>query len=87
MLKNEIILKNPNIHGEIMRLDIIWTISDFKSIEFEWNTLLEKSASHVPFLRNEYLLTWWDILGGGEWVNGDLCGIAPLLFTQNKENK
>jgi CelD/BcsL family acetyltransferase involved in cellulose biosynthesis len=26
----------------------------------------------VPFLRHEYLLTWWKTLGGGEWKQGDL---------------
>jgi CelD/BcsL family acetyltransferase involved in cellulose biosynthesis len=47
-------------------------------------------------LRNEYLSTWWQTLGGGEWSQGELCvvvarqegqlaGIAPLFFTDNRE--
>lgn len=68
------------------------------SIE-EWNDLLACcSASHVPFLRYEYLSTWWKTLGGGEWAQGELfsvagrqpdgalAGIAPLFFTRNRAN-
>lgn len=56
----------------------------------EWNALLEESASHVPFLRYEYLTTWWQTRGGGEWPDatlalvtaredGRLIGAAPLF--------
>jgi CelD/BcsL family acetyltransferase involved in cellulose biosynthesis len=60
-------------------------------LEGEWNALLEESIAHVPFLRHEYLLTWWQTRGGGEWgenamlaivtarQNGRLVGIAPLF--------
>ncbi len=58
----------------------------------EWNALLEESVSHVPFLRHEYLQTWWQSRGGGEWPqaqlalvtarqDGRLTGIAPLFHT------
>lgn len=61
-------------------------------LQNEWNALLEESISHVPFLRFEYLRTWWQHRGGGEWPqadlalvtareNGQLAGIAPLFFT------
>jgi CelD/BcsL family acetyltransferase involved in cellulose biosynthesis len=68
-----------------------------ESIAEEWNDLLKNSASHVPFLRQEYLSAWWQTLGGGEWAggelyvvtarkeNGALAGIAPLFFTHNRE--
>ena len=64
---------------------------DFSSIsENEWNTLVEKGISDVPFLRHEYLSQWWSTLGGGEWQAaelvlvsaheaGQLVGIAPLF--------
>jgi CelD/BcsL family acetyltransferase involved in cellulose biosynthesis len=59
-------------------------------LESEWNTLLEQSATHVPFLRFEYLRTWWQTRGGGEWNDaqlaivtahheGQMVGIAPLF--------
>ncbi len=59
-----------------------------------WNTLLAHSATNVPFLRHEYLSTWWRTLGGGEWSDGELWvvlehddqgrlrGIAPLFRTE-----
>ena len=62
-------------------------------LEEEWNALLAESASHVPFLRFEYLSTWWQTRGGGEWSDAELCilaarqdnqlvGIAPLFRTR-----
>ena len=57
----------------------------------EWNALLAESFVHVPFLRFEYLQTWWQTRGGGEWPqdaqalvvtarqDGRLVGIAPLF--------
>lgn len=53
----------------------------------------------MPFLRHEYLSTWWQTLGGGEWQHGNLFivigrdeaarlrGIAPLFFTHNREGE
>jgi CelD/BcsL family acetyltransferase involved in cellulose biosynthesis len=82
-----------------MKLESIQTIEQFESIAHAWNALLEDSASHVPFLRHEYLTTWWQTLGGGEWPRGELyvvtakdaeghqSAIAPLFFTQNREGE
>jgi CelD/BcsL family acetyltransferase involved in cellulose biosynthesis len=66
-----------------------------ESLAAEWNHLLADSAIHVPFLRHEYLSTWWQTLGGGEWpqgelftvaarhADGSLAAIAPLFLTDN----
>lgn len=81
-----------------MQIDIIRTSSDLEVLKDEWNELLQRGASHVPFLRHEYLSTWWRTLGGGEWEHGELyvvtgridsalCGIAPLFFTHNREGE
>ncbi len=64
----------------------------------EWNALLEESVSHVPFLRHEYLKTWWQTRGGGEWPqaelaivtarrDGQLVGIAPLFKAVNSQGQ
>lgn len=75
---------------------VIQSTDQFSALAEEWNDLLAESASHVPFLRHEYLYTWWQTLGGGEWQTGDLFivvardetaalrGIAPLFFTHNR---
>ncbi len=80
-----------------MQIKILRNIAEAEQISASWNELLSCcSASHVPFLRFEYLRAWWDTLGGGEWPsgelfiltawrqNGELAGIAPLFRTQNR---
>jgi CelD/BcsL family acetyltransferase involved in cellulose biosynthesis len=78
-----------------MRLRVLRTFDEFNGLAGEWNDLLAESASHVPFLRHEYLVTWWRSLGGGGWSQGELyivaaegedgrlAGIAPLFLTQD----
>lgn len=82
-----------------MQIKVVRTIDDFDALAAEWNELLRFSASHVPFLRHEFLSTWWRTLGGGEWEHGDLfiiCGygedgglhgIAPMFYTHNLEGE
>lgn len=82
-----------------IQLDIIRTLPAFEALSEEWNTLLLHSASNVPFLRHEYLIPWWQTLGGGEWQQGELhivtgrtpdgqlAGLAPLFFAPNRQNE
>ncbi len=75
-----------------MELECINDLTSFQQMEGEWNQLLFKSASHVPFLRHEFLFCWWQTLGGGEWEEGELFiltardqsgqlqGIAPFFI-------
>ncbi len=82
-----------------MQIATIRALPEFLSLEKEWNNLLEISASHVPFLRHEYIAAWWQGLGGGEWSHGELyivtarredgqlIGIAPLFETNNREGE
>lgn len=82
-----------------MKLKTIKTLPEMQSLAQEWNALLKESASDVPFLRHEYLTTWWQTLGGGEWPQGllhvitvhldddHLVGIAPLFHTTNRDGE
>lgn len=82
-----------------MHLTTVRTLPELASLEREWNDLLAVSASHVPFLRHEYISAWWQGLGGGEWSHGELyvitargdqgelVGIAPLFITDNCEGE
>jgi CelD/BcsL family acetyltransferase involved in cellulose biosynthesis len=82
-----------------MVIAIIRTLPELISLEKEWNDLLAISASHVPFLRHEYITAWWQGLGGGEWLQGELyvvtarqeqgelIGIAPLFLTDNRDGE
>lgn len=70
-----------------------------EELEEEWNGLLDRTASHVPFMRYEYLQTWWETRGGGEWPqssrllivtarrNGELVGAAPLFHAEDHRGK
>ncbi len=78
---------------------VIQKPEQFEALAQSWNHLLSESASHVPFLRHEYLWTWWQTLGGGEWQHGELFivlalddsgeirAIAPLFYTHNREGE
>ena len=68
---------------------------DFSALDAqEWNTLAVEGLCDVPFLRYEYLQTWWQTRGGGEWPEaqlmlisarseGRLVGIAPLFLAEH----
>jgi CelD/BcsL family acetyltransferase involved in cellulose biosynthesis len=82
-----------------MQFQAIRTLAEMENLADEWNEFLHHSASDVPFLRHEYLKTWFQTLGGGEWLHGELyivtardeqgrlAGIAPLFFTTNREGE
>ncbi|MCU0484633.1 MAG: GNAT family N-acetyltransferase [Anaerolineales bacterium] len=82
-----------------IRIEIIRTLPAFEALAKEWNDLLLHGASNVPFLRHEYLVSWWQTLGGGEWQqaelyivtgrtpDGQLAGIAPLFFAPNRQGE
>jgi len=68
------------------------------SLVQEWRSLFDTGLTKVPFLRPEYLQTWWQTRGGGEWPetaqlvlisaceNGKLVGLAPC-FVAEREGK
>jgi CelD/BcsL family acetyltransferase involved in cellulose biosynthesis len=75
-------------------------VEDFSALDpAEWNSLLAESATDAPFLRYEYLQTWWATRGGGEWPDstalavvtarrdGRLAGLAPLFFAPNRDGE
>jgi CelD/BcsL family acetyltransferase involved in cellulose biosynthesis len=75
-------------------------IASDEKLAGEWNELLTCcSASHVPFLRYEYMNSWWQYRGGGEWPQaelftvlaldseGHLAAAAPLFFSPNREGE
>jgi len=60
----------------------------FSTLASEWNALLHRTASDVPFLTVEWQRTWWQHFGNDNpllvYVFRDeasaLCGIAPLFL-------
>lgn len=98
-----IIIQYPTLPAGIissMQFKVIATEAEWESTAQEWNILLAHSACHLPFLRHEYLVNWWQTRGGGEWdaetsqlniitatKDGELVGIAPLFSGINKNNE
>jgi CelD/BcsL family acetyltransferase involved in cellulose biosynthesis len=82
-----------------VRADFITSQEQFLKLRQEWNELLSRSVSDVPFLRHEFVATWWSTLGGGEWPSGDLLilaargedgqlvGIAPLFMAKDEHQR
>ena len=82
-----------------MQIEVLHNLSELEPYAQEWNDLLNRSTSQVPFLRHEYLTAWWPHLGGGEWPQGELhvvvvrqedgnlLGVAPLFFTENLDGE
>ncbi len=79
-----------------MEFSLLRNFSELGPLAAEWNILLAGSVQHVPFLRYEYLQSWWDSRGGGEWPDADLAvvvartegrlvGIAPLFFALDQD--
>jgi CelD/BcsL family acetyltransferase involved in cellulose biosynthesis len=78
-----------------MHITVIHSETEWAAIADEWNQLLGKSITNVPFLRFEYLEAWWQHRGGGEWPEsdlyiitarddeGNLVGAAPLFLSKN----
>ena len=76
-----------------MKFSVLRDESEWEAGAEEWNALLRRSVSDVPFLRFEFLRAWWATLGGGEWSDGSLwivtgrddqghlCAAAPLFRT------
>jgi len=71
------------------------TFDALASYKEDWNLLLKKCASVVPFLTYDYLKAWWQTRGGGEWPEEsqlvlvaafegeELVGAAPLFHAKN----
>jgi len=69
-----------------MQTTVYTTTQGFDVLGEEWNDLLERSSTNVPFLRWEWQKTWWAHLGEGDLLliairasDGQLVGLAPLF--------
>ena len=68
------------------RVDIIRDYEHFVALETEWNDAVERAHVPHPFLRHEWVRTWWDCFQGGRQLHvivvrdaGRIVGIAPLM--------
>jgi CelD/BcsL family acetyltransferase involved in cellulose biosynthesis len=70
-------------------VELVSDSAGFLALEDEWNDTVERAAVPHPFLRHEWLRTWWDAFGNGDEQQlhtfvvrhgGRMCAIAPLMF-------
>src|SRR5688500_6138288 len=70
-------------------VEVITDVSTFVGMESVWNETVERAAIAHPFLRHEWLRTWWDCFGAGRRLHivvvkdgADVVAIAPLMTEQ-----
>ena len=61
----------------------------FSALRDEWRDLLDDSRADTPFLRWEWLYSWWEVFGGGKQLrlvtvrgrpDGRLLALAPMML-------
>ena len=81
-----------------MNFKLHTSFETLEPISTTWNELVVAGITNAPFLRYEYLATWWNNQGGGEWQDARLAvvtategnalaGIAPLFLTTAQGGK
>ena len=67
-------------------IEILSDESRFLAMEAEWNDAVERAGITHPFLRHEWLRTWWDCFGGARTLHvivvrdkGRIAAIAPFM--------
>ena len=68
-------------------VDVINDYSTFVDLEPKWNETVDRAGLTHPFLRHEWLRTWWDSFGQGRTLNivvvragNRILGLAPLML-------
>jgi CelD/BcsL family acetyltransferase involved in cellulose biosynthesis len=72
-------------------VDLVSDTSAFLALEGDWNAAVDRAAVPHPFLRHEWMRTWWDAFGGSARLHilvvrrdGRVCAIAPLMFERTQ---
>jgi len=68
-------------------LEVISDPARFTALETEWNDAVDRAGITHPFLRHEWLRTWWECFGGGRRSlhvivarrGGRIFAIAPFM--------
>lgn len=67
-------------------VETITGVDAFARLGAEWNDAVERAGITHPFLRHEWLLTWWECFGAGRRLHivvvrsgGVITALAPLL--------
>ena len=67
-------------------IEVVSDYAAFVGLEAEWNDAVERARIPHPFLRHEWVRTWWDSFHGHRQLHivvvrdaGTIVGIAPLM--------
>ena len=84
--RDRISTPGPPIPDPAYRTEVVRDYSAFLTLETEWNEAVEHAQIPHPFLRHEWVRTWWDSFQGNRElhiiiVRDDerIVGIAPLM--------
>jgi CelD/BcsL family acetyltransferase involved in cellulose biosynthesis len=70
----------------MISVDVVTDYTDFCRLESQWNETVDRSGLTYPFLRHEWLRTWWDCFGSGRDLlalvvrsGHRILALAPLM--------
>jgi CelD/BcsL family acetyltransferase involved in cellulose biosynthesis len=73
------------------RVESVSRYDELLALEGPWNALVDRARIDYPFLRHEWIRTWWDCFGAGKKLHvllirsrDELVGIAPFMLTQGR---
>ena len=74
------------VGSSVCETEVIDSYDAFVSLEAAWNEAVERAGIPHPFLRHEWVRTWWDAFGAGAALhilviraNRRIVAIAPLM--------
>jgi CelD/BcsL family acetyltransferase involved in cellulose biosynthesis len=72
--------------GTRLAVDLVTDYAAFVALEAEWNDTVDRARVPHPFLRHEWVRTWWDSFGSNHRLHilvvrdgGRIIAIAPLM--------
>jgi CelD/BcsL family acetyltransferase involved in cellulose biosynthesis len=74
------------VSSAALGVEAVTSYDAFVQLEAEWNDAVDRAGIPHPFLRHEWVRTWWDAFGAGATLhilvvraNGRISAIAPLM--------
>ncbi len=74
-----------------LRLEIVSTYESLLELEPVWNRMFAEAGMDHPFLRHEWIRTWWENFGEGKQLHvivvtadGDPIAIAPFMLCRER---
>lgn len=69
----------------MIEIEVIQSEEGWENLAEDWNNLLAKSITDVPFLRHEFLYSWWQHRGGGEWDSEESQALGLYILVGRDE--